>query len=243
MSGFSRKQRARLCTPVDATHLKIKEVDGRKFPYIEGWYALHQANRIFGHDGWSRQTLAMERLWEERRGVAVAASYLARVRILVRAGGQELMRDGTGIGVAEASSRGAAFERAAKAAETDATKRALATFGMAFGLLLYDRTRSGAMGVGSDIVLKSPDGSILADNISAEAFCSGLRQLVEGATEAEGLLSLHRFNRDVMRKLKTTTPDLSTGNEHYVDILERLIARRRQALRMPPSGNGQEDPR
>ena len=37
------------------------------------------------------------------------------------------------------TSAGDAHERALKAAETDATKRALATFGGRFGLMLYDK--------------------------------------------------------------------------------------------------------
>ena len=48
-----------------------------------------------------------------------------------------VIRDGHGTGEAHGGSAGEVHDRALKAAETDATKRALATFGKAFGLALY----------------------------------------------------------------------------------------------------------
>lgn len=236
MSGFSRRQLARLSTPIDAAHLKVRDVDGRKISYIEGWYAVAQANRIFGLDGWSRQTLSLERLWEDRKGQGIAASYLARVRIVVCADGREIARDATGIAVADAASRGAAHERAAKAAETDATKRALATFGPAFGLTLYDKSRASARPDGLGLEIMAPDGSLLADDLSAEAFCSGMRQLVEQAQSAGDLLSLQRHNKAAMANLKLSHPDLRSGQRHYVDILDQLIARRLRTLEGPQGG-------
>src|SRR5439155_11940982 len=63
--------------------------------------------------------------------------YLARVRVTVWSGDRSIFRDAHGTGEASASSAGEAHDRALKSAETDATKRALATFGKAFGLALY----------------------------------------------------------------------------------------------------------
>ena len=48
-----------------------------------------------------------------------------------------VVRDGDGTGEAHGTSAGEVHDLALKAAETDATKRALATFGKAFGLALY----------------------------------------------------------------------------------------------------------
>jgi hypothetical protein len=68
------------------------------------------------------------------------------VRVRVRAQATTITREGTGFGQAIAATPGEAHERALKAAETDATKRALVTFGSRFGLMLYDRERrTGAM--------------------------------------------------------------------------------------------------
>ena len=55
----------------------------------------------------------------------------------MRAGEHRIVREGCGAGVSNAASPGQAHEFAAKAAETDATKRALATLGNSFGLSLY----------------------------------------------------------------------------------------------------------
>ena len=71
--------------------------------------------------------------------------YIAKVRVTVRAGGQIVYRDGQGTGESQGATLGEAHDKALKTAETDATKRALATFGRPFGLGLYlptSRTKS-----------------------------------------------------------------------------------------------------
>jgi len=59
------------------------------------------------------------------------------VRISVSAGGITIIREGHGTGEGRGASLGEVHDTALKAAETDATKRALATFGKPFGLALY----------------------------------------------------------------------------------------------------------
>ena len=71
------------------------------------------------------------------------AAYTAKVRVSVRAGEITIVREGSGTGEGRASTPGQAHELALKGAETDATKRALATFGNPFGLALYDREQAG----------------------------------------------------------------------------------------------------
>ena len=60
----------------------------------------------------------------------------------VRAGDTVTVREGIGTGFGRASQPELAHDMALKAAETDATKRALATFGNPFGLALYDRDQA-----------------------------------------------------------------------------------------------------
>jgi recombination DNA repair RAD52 pathway protein len=55
--GFSDKQRKALKRNLDHRYVRSRTVDGRQLSYIEGWYAVAQANRIFGFDGWSRETV------------------------------------------------------------------------------------------------------------------------------------------------------------------------------------------
>jgi hypothetical protein len=75
-------------------------------------------------------------LTRENRG-AFLAVYTARVRISVQAGGSMIIREGHGSGEGRGTSPGEVHDTALKAAETDATKRALATFGKPFELALY----------------------------------------------------------------------------------------------------------
>jgi len=79
-------------------------------------------------------------LARENRGSFLAV-YVARVRITVHAGGATIVREGHGSGEGRGTSPGEVHDIALKAAETDATKRALATFGKPFGLALYRKEK------------------------------------------------------------------------------------------------------
>ncbi len=141
--GFSAKQLAALRRDVDPRHIRTREAHGRQLSYLEGWYVVAQANRIFGHDGWSRETTESRCvLARENRG-SFLAIYVARVRITFEARGARVIREGSGSGEGRGSSPAEAHDTALKAAETDATKRALSTFGKPFGLELY-RSDKGA---------------------------------------------------------------------------------------------------
>jgi DNA recombination protein Rad52 len=135
--AFSEKQIKALKRKLDHRYVRTREVSGREFSYIEGWYAISEANRIFGFDGWNRETIDSRCvLARENRGSFVAV-YTARVRISVQANGTTIIREGHGTGEGRGASPGEVHDTALKAAETDATKRALATFGKPFGLALY----------------------------------------------------------------------------------------------------------
>ena len=49
--GFSAKQVQALRRKLDHRHIHTREAHGRELSYIEGWYAISEANRIFGFDG------------------------------------------------------------------------------------------------------------------------------------------------------------------------------------------------
>ena len=135
--GFSTKQLAALRRDVAPKVVRTREAHGRELSYLEGWYVISEANRIFGFDGWSRETLETKCvLARESRGSFLAV-YIARVRITVSAHGAIIFREGHGSGEGRGTSPGETHDIAVKAAETDATKRALATFGKPFGLELY----------------------------------------------------------------------------------------------------------
>jgi hypothetical protein len=110
---------------------------GKELTFIEGWYAVAQANRIFGFDGWDRETVETKLLQAKESRGTYTAIYAAKVRVTVRTEGSVVVREGHGTGEGQGTSAAEVQDLALKAAETDATKRALATFGRAFGLALY----------------------------------------------------------------------------------------------------------
>jgi Rad52/22 family double-strand break repair protein len=143
--GFSARQVQALRRSPDHRHIRSREANGRQLSYLEGWYAISEANRIFGFDGWSRETVETRcAVARENRGTFLAI-YIARVRITVHADGAVIFREGHGTGEGRGPSPGEVHDIALKAAETDATKRALATFGKPFGLELYRREKKPAL--------------------------------------------------------------------------------------------------
>ena len=144
--AFSESQQRLLAGKLPAKQVCSRTEGEATLHYLEGWFAMAEANRIFGFDGWDRETLLLERLWSEAGKLRHRCAFMARVRIRVRAGDEIIYRDGTGVGVGEGVSPPIALDRAIKTAETDATKRALVTFGNRFGLCLYDRALTGVQG-------------------------------------------------------------------------------------------------
>jgi DNA recombination protein Rad52 len=138
---FSPEQKAELEKPLNPAFVKQRSQAGRELSYIEGWYAIAEANRIFGFDGWTRETLDLRPLAEPREESGRWRIFFgARVRITVLG---DVVREGCGFGSGIDRDLGRAHESALKEAETDAMKRALMTFGNQFGLALYDKEQRG----------------------------------------------------------------------------------------------------
>ena len=137
--GFDQQQRKALRAKLRHANIRSRVQNGTTLHYIEGWWVVAEANRIFGHENWDRETRPPTCIWSDRHRGQVACLYSSQVRITVRAGDTVVTRDGLGTGFGRGASPESAHEIAMKAAETDATKRALATFGNPFGLALYDK--------------------------------------------------------------------------------------------------------
>jgi len=144
--SFSDKQKQTLAAPLNGGNVKTRKNygGGGDLSYIESWFAIQEANRIFGFDGWSSETVQIERIattpYSKNGKEMVAVSYMARVRVTVG----DVTREGCGYGDGQGQTdkAGAAHELALKEAESDARKRALMTFGNPFGLALYDKKKS-----------------------------------------------------------------------------------------------------
>jgi hypothetical protein len=139
MTGFTRKQLGQLRRNVGNSVVRTKIAGGREISYLEGWYVVAEANRIFGFDRWSRETLELRSLGSRENRGSFQAGYIAKVRVTVSTDGMTVIRDAHGTGDARGATALEAHDMALKTAETDATKRALATFGKPFGLALYRR--------------------------------------------------------------------------------------------------------
>ncbi len=149
---FNDQQNLDLTAPLLKSHVKKNP---RGYDYIEGWMAIAEANRIFGFDGWDRETVEMRQLGDPEQDAKGnwRVAYHCRVRITVHADGLPIIRDGSGYGSGIVKDIRDAHESAIKEAETDAMKRALMTFGNPFGLALYDKEKTN--------VAEEPDGSQL----------------------------------------------------------------------------------
>jgi hypothetical protein len=148
-SALTAEQVAALAAPLSRANVKQRDQGRGKVSYIEGWVAIAEANRIFGFDGWQRETVALQCVSQAERRIGREPSkpsdppqrdgwgvtYTARVRVIVAG----IVREGSGAGHGIDVDLGQAHESALKEAETDAMKRALITFGNPFGLALYDK--------------------------------------------------------------------------------------------------------
>ena len=96
--AFSAKQEQALRRHPNSRFIRTREAHGRELTYLEGWYAISEANRIFGFDGWNRETIESKCvLARENRGNFLAV-YIARVRVTVHADGATIVREGHGTG-------------------------------------------------------------------------------------------------------------------------------------------------
>src|SRR5262249_29260249 len=143
--SFTATQIASLGAKLDAGTVKSRKQGGRDVSYVEGWHCIAEANRIFGFDGWTRETMDIHCVSEREREIGRdkragwGVSYVAKVRVIAFAGDSLVTREGVGAGHGIDVDCGQAHESAIKEAETDAMKRALMTFGNPFGLALYDK--------------------------------------------------------------------------------------------------------
>jgi len=125
--GFSPEQLAALSAPLDRANVRQREQGRSRVSYLEGWQVIAEANRIFGFDGWQRQTIAVRCVAQAERTIGRdqkpgwGVTYTARVRVTVTAGGlTPLIREGSGAGHGIDVDLGQAHESALKEAETDA---------------------------------------------------------------------------------------------------------------------------
>ncbi len=143
---FTPEQNKALAAPLDPKHIKPPP-KGKFGSYVDGFHIVSEANRIFGHDGWSYGITALEQCsrietTDSNNKPQVRVGYRCTVR--AEAGGVSREGAAVGTGMAKPENEADAHESAVKEAETDALKRALRSFGYTFGLALYDKSDNNA---------------------------------------------------------------------------------------------------
>jgi hypothetical protein len=250
--GFSTKQVQALRRGVHSRHVRTREAHGRTLSYIEGWYAVSEANRIFGFDNWNRETIESRCVMARENRGSFLAVYAARVRVTVQAEGATIIREAHGTGEGRGTSPGDAHDIALKGAETDATKRALATFGRPFGLELYRNGRDAAgaasqarNGVGHDGKAENPS-----------AITGGPQQFARDDTTPiprpsryygrQQHVAMHEQAGSTIRRvdLPVTTGPAAKGQAAPVSAASEAsaAAQRPSPLPQPQDGNGQGAP-
>ena len=133
---FTKEQTEQLNQPIDPKVVAFRKQGNMQLAYLESWYVINEANRIFGFDGWSSETIQLDCVQSDD----FCVTYIAKVRVTVG----DVIREGVGAGhgKGERVNLGDKHESAVKEAESDARKRAFMQFGSQFGLSLYDRTKA-----------------------------------------------------------------------------------------------------
>ena len=99
---FTTEMKSALDAPLDRANVKKRDQAGRKVSYVEGWHAIAEANRIFGFDGWTRETIDIRLVSERARRIGKppndkdgwGVSYVIKVRVIAHG----VAREGVGAG-------------------------------------------------------------------------------------------------------------------------------------------------
>lgn len=212
---FSDKAKADLAAKLSPASVKSREQGGSKVSYIEGWHVIAEANRIFGFDNWTRETLDIKCVSEREREIGKAkapgwgVTYIIKCRITV----DGVAREGCGAGHGIDRDLGQAHESAIKEAETDAMKRAFMTFGNPFGLALYDKQQTN---VGDD----APVVTLIERN----GFMVECREAIASFTDPEQLTAW--WMSDAQKKARREYQ----LDQSQVDTLKVAVMDRRKEL-------------
>jgi DNA recombination protein Rad52 len=240
MTGFTENQLHELQGKLAARHVRTRQVDRLELSYIEGWFAIAEANRIFGFDSWDRETVSLACVWQGKAPGSFVCSYSARVRITVRTGERTIVREGAGYGTGAGTNPGEAHENALKEAETDAMKRALITFGNRFGLALYDREQRGVTRArtrqepATPWLVHAPDldgtnGPTVCH--SPHEFYSELRKHLERVQSPSDVRALWHLNEAALKTIREQHRELvDRAGAHYTAVFARLCRERAKEL-------------
>ena len=136
-------QVALLDEKLDRTAISSRKQGNMELHYIEGWYAIQQANRIFGYDGWTTEIKNLTSNDPEEYEKNGKVMYRVYATCIMRLTALGTVHEDVGYGSGFGQAPGDCIEGAVKEAATDAQKRCLRHWGNQFGLALYDKEKKG----------------------------------------------------------------------------------------------------
>lgn len=192
--------------PLNAEYIRVRKgAGGKPLSYLESWHVIGQLNEIFGHLGWSSETIDIfevrtgkVRIRDKELDQAFAA---ARVKLTVWADENgapnrwSVTRVGTGCGIATGSGEFEVLEQAIKTAESDARKRAAMTLGWSFGLALYDPDQqhvertNGDSAADESAVIEAARALIARPDLTREELRNWLRKPASDGRSVQAVLS------------------------------------------------------
>lgn len=216
---FSAETKTALAAKLSPSSVKTRQQGGSKVSYIEGWHVIAEANRIFGFDNWTRETIDIKCVSERDREIGAGktpgwgVTYIVKARIIV----DGVAREGCGAGHGIDRDLGQAHESAIKEAETDAMKRAFMTFGNPFGLALYDKQQTN---VGDDAPEPAP-----VSLVEKNTFMVDCREVITGYDDAEKLLTWWNSptQKELRRKYQLDASQVETLKVAVVDRRTHLM--------------------
>lgn len=197
---FTEEQTKQLNEKLSTKNVKQRSQGGGKVSYVESWLVISEANRIFGFGNWSRETISMDLVNQEKRKVGkekkdgYSVTYIAKIRITVG----NIIKEGTGAGHGIGADLGQQHESATKEAESDAMKRALMMFGNQFGLALYDKNRAS---------VANPD------DMTAEQYLEQQIKELENCKDINVLSSLYIQSFKILSNEKALQEKLTTAKD------------------------------
>lgn len=213
--NFTDKQKLLLSAPLSMNNVLTREKAGMKLFYVESWHCIDEANKIFGFDGWCRETIYCKEISRNPHGQNQKVGYEAKVRITVG----NIIKEGTGHGSQVSKDLFDAIEGAAKEAESDAMKRALMMFGNAFGLALYDKERKNVeenkpVKVVKQITAKNtldfhiPTPKPDDGDMKWGEYTSRINKMINDTNNFNDFDLVRKVNKDGLAWLKDNIPDL-----------------------------------
>lgn len=213
---FTDEQKNALGAKLSPANVRTRKQGGATVSYVEGWAVIAEANRIFGFDNWTRETIDIKCVSEKEREIGQqkhpgwGVTYICKARVIV----DGVAREGCGAGHGIDRDLGQAHESAIKEAETDAMKRAFMTFGNPFGLALYDKTQASV----------GEEGPAPVTMIERNAFMVECREAIASFADASQLLLW--WGSDAQKKARR---DYQL-DKSQVETLKVAVVDRRTAL-------------